>query len=261
MLAQQLRERFGPHVDAPLLPDLAQRDALVAYAYLEKSWRLPVPLCRTYGWFSFGGMTCDSFGLWERIPPSPQFDARAEQVLVHHYRLIRDDEYPDEPDNDDPTEEWVVELLPEDRSDRVLVSRCSPKVTLASTVAWVWGHAQRDPAALERPLLTRADRFEAPVLDFDLAASMPALQGARLEQGAAGTDLLGDVRHRVRCRLDEGGVGVKAEARLAGLYLPQRNLVCDGPFLVLVQRRDADVPTLAAWVETRALIARGTSPA
>ena len=251
-IAERLREQFGPDTDARL-PE--QSKALTAYAYLTDAWVFRVPLCRTYGWFHVDGATFDSFGLWDSMPPSPLFDARAEQVLVHHYRLIRDGNYVEAPeDDDDPIEEWVVELLPEDSSDRVFVSRCRPGATLADTATWVWSHTQRDPGNLQNSRLTRADRFEAPCLDVDLVGDLPALHGAVLEQGAAGTNIVGNVRQRLRFRLDEGAPGARAEARLAGLYLPPRNLTCDGPFLLLVQRRAARVPTLAAWIETPALL-------
>lgn len=255
-IERELHARFGADVDAPLLPAPAERGLLTAYAYLSKAWSLPTPLCRTYGWFRFAGVACDSFGLWDSDPPSPRFEARAAEIVVHHHRPIRDDEYAHEPTNDDPTEEWVVELLPEDRSDRVLVARCIPGATLAATVAWVWGHAQRAPTDLERPALDRRERLEVPCLDFDLSSNLPEIRGALLEHAVEGADVLGEVRQRVRFRLDEGGARVTADARIGGLSLPPRILVCDGPFLVLVQRRGAQLPTLAAWVATPALVVR-----
>ncbi|WP_437573385.1 hypothetical protein [Sorangium sp. So ce887] len=53
--------------------------------------------------------------------------------------------------------------------------------------------------------------------------------------------------------LNEGGAGATAEA-VVGSYgrPPPRSFQVTSPFLVLLQRREASAPYLAAWVESTA---------
>jgi hypothetical protein len=65
----------------------------------------------------------------------------------------------------------------------------------------------------------------------------------------------------IRFRLDEGGVALQTEARLRGLCLPPRDLVCNRAFLVLLLRRGSAVPYLAAWIENDEILVPAPEPA
>jgi len=95
-----------------------------------------------------------------------------------------------------------------------------------------------------------------PCIDFDLTRKYDELYEKPLANPGFEEQAFGDVLQRIRFRLDEGGASLVSEAKLGGLSLPPRTLVCDGPFLVMVLRRGTTVPTLALWIETPELLVR-----
>ncbi|XXY50631.1 hypothetical protein WME91_05745 [Sorangium sp. So ce269] len=256
---RHLRERFGVRLDTRLLAGAPRPGLFVAYAYLAKALTFPTPLMREHGRLAFRCQPVESFGLWESVTtPAELHAARTAEVLVHHHRFLPTDlfveEFGREPGDDEPTEEFVVELMTEDRGDRLVVARCVPGPTLAATVAWATQKLRDDVEADPGAFLAARERFEVPCIDFDMTRRYDELYGRAIANLGFEDQAFGEIVERVRFRLDEGGALLTSEARLGGLSLPPRAMSCDGPFLVMILRRGALTPTLALWIETADLL-------
>jgi hypothetical protein len=255
----ELHARFGESADARLLECPPEPDLFVAYAYLAETLAFPTPLMREHGRLGFRATPVESFGLWDSTATPPELRAaRVRGVLVHHHRFLTDEvfaaEHGREPTDDEPAEEFVVELVTKDRADRLIVARCVPGATLAETVSFAMRRLREDVEDDPTAFLGAGERCEIPCIDLDLTRRYGELYGAPVANPGFEGRAFGEVVERVRFHLDEGGASLLSEARLGGLSLPPRSLRCDGPFLVMILRRGAPVPALALWVETTDLL-------
>lgn len=223
---------------------------------MSKSWTFATPLLRGHGRILADGVPVESFGLWETQATPHLHEARAEQLCVHYHRFGSDDE-----PSDHPSEEFLVELMTEDREDRIFVSKLPPQPTLAASVQWALARIRDDGPSAPGARLGVEERLEVPCIDFDLARRYAELEGAGVVCAPLEAQAFGDVLERVRFRLDEGGALLVSEARVGGLCLPPRSLVCYPPFLVMLVRRGSPVPFLALWIETPALLTPRTTGA
>jgi hypothetical protein len=259
--SELMRARFGAGAPARLFDRDPKPDRFVAYAFLSKALRFPVPLMRQHGRLLFCRKPVESFGLWDSDLARPELRApRVEEILVHHHRFLRDEDFDHEPGDDDPTEEFVVEILAEDRGDRLIVARGIQGKTLGDTARWAMGKLREDVEADPRSRLSAGERFEVPCVDFDLVRRYHELYDKAIGNPGFEAQSFGAVEERIRFRLDEGGALLVSEARMGGLCLPPRSMDCDGPFLILILRRGAPLPALAIWIETTSLLVRADRP-
>ena len=252
-----LRERFGD-VERPSFPHAPQPGQLVAYAYANVRLPFAVPFAPVRAGLRFAGKDVDAFGIGRAASPAawPQVEAQVAQVLVHHHRFAFEYD-PDQAHEDDgPSEEWVLELQPADRDGRVIVACVLPERTFEGTVAVTLGRLREDAADQPDARLQSGEKLQIPCLDLDVERRYPELHGRALENEGHTPHAFGEVLERVRFTLDEGGARVVSEAVFGGLSLPPRSFVCQSPFLVMVLRRGARLPFLAAWVETAAPLRR-----
>ncbi|WP_437729996.1 hypothetical protein [Sorangium sp. So ce1335] len=92
-----------------------------------------------------------------------------------------------------------------------------------------------------------------PRLRLDLEGGFGELVGRPLLGEALRGKRFGEAKQRVQFHLNEGGAGATAEAVVGSYGLPPpRSFLVTAPFLVLLQRRGARAPYLAAWVESTA---------
>ena len=265
----QLRDRFGVELDARLFGETPRPGLFVAYAYMAKSWRFTTPFHRMRGWLTFPvlrGAKVDSFNLGPWGEDTDVYEARAEQVLVHHHRFIpaeepgrktlvaADGELDFEPG--EPTEEFVVELLTEDGGDRLILARAIARPTLGAMVDWAVGRLRSDVGDDPSARLGREEKLQIPCIDFDLTRRYGELYGKRLANSGFEASAFGAVAERVRFQLDEGGAKLVSESDFRGLCAAPREILFDGPFLLMVLRRGALRPFVAMWVATPELLVR-----
>jgi hypothetical protein len=266
----ELERRFGAEAAPRLLAEPPAPGLFLAYAFVAKRLVFDPPLIRE-SWamtFPFGARHpsfVHSFGVWEtRDEPPELWAARARELLIHHPRWT-EDEYAAMSDEDQDRvrddESFVVEILPSDRADRVIVARIPPGATLAETVRAALAQVSDDAEGHPRAHLAPDERFQVPCVDVDLAGAHPELEGRLFSGPRIPRGVLGEVIQDVRFHLDEGGVALQTEARLRGLCLPPRDLVCDRPFLVLLLRRGSAVPYLAVWIENDEILVPAPEPA
>lgn len=259
---RELSSRFGAAADARLFDRVPHPDLLVAYAYMAKSWVFPAPLMRSFSGIKFRcEAQVETFGLWQREGVSREItEKRLQEVLVHYFQHLTEDaikeNFDREPEDDDPVDEFVVEIRTNDVLDRLVIAECVPRTTLAATVQWAIEKLRDDVDADPRARLEldRLERFEVPCIDFDLERAYGELRYKKIKNEGFEAQSLGDVVERIKFSLNEGGARLSAEARIGGLSSPPRLMVCNVPFLVMVLRQGETVPCLAIWVANPSLL-------
>jgi len=235
------------------LPDEPAPELFMAYAFLQKRLAFEVPLLRASWPLSFKKSFVASFGLWHRDPP--EWAARSGQVRVHHPCYTEADvERMSDAEYDVMYDEFVVELLTKEASDRLVVAAITPGATLGATVTRAISLLDRHGADHPKARLGTDEKLEVPIVDLDLVRRYAELYGRSVENPRLGGQRFGEVIERVRFRLDEGGAILEAEAVGRGLCLPPRELVCYRPFLVMVLRRGAPLPMFALWVDNEEVL-------
>jgi hypothetical protein len=236
-----LHERF-PGAPADLLPETLPPGGRFAFALLDRALAFdPVldPKDVVYGSEMVRGFCASG-----RDP------ARAASVVVHDHV---------------PGESFVVELLARggpsapSEQDRILVLATVPplpwappappvpRLSLAERVREALSRLDRAPAAARA--LSEEESFSMPTLRIQEKASFPELTRAPIPL-ADGTSLaLDEAVQSVLFSIDETGARAQSQAALVAYGAPPRSFAVSGPFLIMLVRRGASIPYLAAWIE------------
>ncbi|XXT25086.1 hypothetical protein WME94_26485 [Sorangium sp. So ce429] len=268
-LVEELRRKFGGDAAPGLLAEPPSPGGFLAYACLSKQLVFDPPLVRGTWPLSFRGDSprssyVHSFGLWETQDEPPELWGPRVRSIVIHYPRWTDTEVDamseEEIDRMYNEQTFVVEVLPADRGDRLIVARVEPGATLQETVQRAM--ARLDDRAEEHPRarLDPREKFQVPCIDLDVRQLYPELQGKLFAGAQLATGMLGEVLQTVRFRLDEGGVTLRAEARGRGLCAPPRDMICERSFLVLLIRSGSPVPFFALWVANDELLVPSPEP-
>ena len=239
-IARQLEETFEGRATPHYVParGLTPRPQdIVAYSYLFKNLEFPIPFERIEKPVVFGAEEVSCFGIGEEY--------RSEHLEMLQQFVLLD--YQDEDD-------FVIELQTKSEGDRVILAKTRPESTLAATAAAV----QKRAANPEPTLPQLGDVLKVPKLNFDLTREYNELVGKKLlaENPRVADDLVvvGALQN-IRFQFDEKGVRLRSEAHLAFSCSasppppPTKHvMIFDKPFLIMLQRSDADVPYFALWV-------------
>ena len=241
----ELQRKFGSAEVAKILPHQVAADTWLVYSYLFKNLELATPLSREEGFgLRFRGDDVQHFGYWT-VGDAALENKRTQQVLVRDFRAEDD---------------FVVELVTKAEADRLIIARIHPGATLAATAEAAMARAGASPGLWRRMTgsaqLRRRDTFKMPMLDMELMRNYDELVGPQIV--GAGR-FIGQANQQIRLRLDETGALLRSEVAIgapkgASLGIPPRWLVCDGPFAVLMARRDARQPYLALWIDNSELL-------
>lgn len=261
-----LKKTFGDDAKPELLPKPEERHPtdVIAYAYLQKL--LPFETAfRAGGRIGFPTTQADlaAFGIPQYRPDNEDDARRARQVRIVWYSVTQDEKTGHE------HAQFVVELKPRQSDERILLAKVQPGPTLAATVDKVLGlvakpntvtasapeEELRSEKVLASAELAEYESLTIPVLDLKLKRdfdevchreiSSPArLQMAWIEKAV----------QLIRFRLDENGAAVKSEALIVGLWGEPRHYRFDGPFLLMLIRKDSAKPYLALWVGNHELM-------
>lgn len=236
---EALRARF-PDLTSRLLPDTLPPDGLFAFGFLDRALAFDPPFDPTT--VMFASAMVKGFGVGGADP-------RAANVVVHDYRA---------------GESFLVELRARSE-DRILVLADVPAGpfgpppvttprTLRERVSDALARLDQLPPA-ERTVVAE-ESFSMPNVRLDQAGSFDELTAAPIALADGRVLRIDDARQCVRFALDETGAKVTSEARLLSFGPPPRVLSVSGPFVVMLLRRGATVPYLAAWIQTAATMER-----
>lgn len=228
-----LKEKFGGAASPKLLPQNVAPDTILSYSYLFKNLAFEDPFIRREHPLAFSGGNVASFGLW-RTERVENWAKIARQVSILSYRS--------------PTE-WTVELKTTGAGDRLVIARTEKRATLDATVAAALGAGGgATPLKMEE-----RDTLIVPIMNFDITRRYREIEGS-LVQGSRESGIVESARQNIRLRLDEKGAVLKSEAAIAvatsaAVNDRPREMVCDGPFVVVMMRAGSPRPYLALWVE------------
>jgi hypothetical protein len=155
--------------------------------------------------------------------------------------------------------DFVLELRPKDRGDRIVLAKIPRLATLAAAIESV--KARIDAGAEDRNKITAREVLTIPLVVVDALRKYTELEGRQVvaPHTAAGW-WLETAEQGIQFRLDEFGADLKSSAALyyytSAPRYPPRRFVFDGPFLLWLQRDGAEEPYFAIWVETPELLVK-----
>lgn len=234
-----LQKTFKGAASPKLLPSSLGPDEILAYAYLFKNLEFETPFVKSKVALTFGDAKLKAFGLWDDHEIQDWFKIQ-HQIHVLAYQ--------------DPTH-WLVELDSKSSQDRLLFARLDPRESLERTVAGAMDMAQGEA----EQKFNRDDTLKVAMMNFDVTRNFRELVG----KGVSGSKHSGNIafaKQNIRLKLDERGAILKSEGAIgvtaAAPIRPRQPkiMICDGPFLMVMMRRDAANPYFAAWIDNAELL-------
>jgi hypothetical protein len=242
-IAAAWRRVFGADAPVPRL-DLGPDD-VAACAGLSKDlpFRHPFHVHSDPMAFAGGPAILRAWGM-RSYETGPGARLAAEQLMVWAPPLRRRGERP---------EATVVELLPADPEERVVLARLEPRATLEET----WAAVEEHQRAWTADTVDPGSLLVVPTVRLDADASFANLEGVPIEGLPGGR--LRSFRQALRFRLSERGAEVRAASDVVLSLGIHPDLVFDAPFLVALRRVDRP-PYLLLWVGNDALLERAVAP-
>lgn len=240
-IEKALEEKFhGQASPNDVLPLLRQTptDFWITYCYLFKHLPFRYDFDRLPEGLSFSRDKVQCFG----------FDRKWKQ---HTFGLVGQVRARDYRNPDD----FIVELITQSKTDRLILAKIHPETTLSQTIATVQKRMTRG----KRASIVPQSSLMIPVLNFDLLRSFTELYDKTIRSNnpnTAGTPFVLALQ-QIRFRLDEKGAVLKSEAGAAGggLDLPRPlNLIFNKPFLIMIKKTNAEMPYFALWVDNTELL-------
>lgn len=233
-LHSDLQAKFGVNIETSLLPGKMSENALVTYSILMKTLSFRKVLQVLKEPIVFQGTPVAAFGLEKG---RTDYNNLASQILIHDYAG---------PNN------FVLELDTRSEHDQLLVAKVPPDATLLQTVRAVLSRRKERP--YDNP--SNSEPVHIPKLNFEYTASFSSLRNQRIQNKTAfkGYELV--ALQSVKFKLDERGAELKSEAVISVTALANepRTFIVDGPFLILMIRRNAPLPYFALWVDNPELL-------
>ena len=233
-----------------MVDDALKQGARVIYAKLDKSYpfKTPYPKNDDGSRLHFRGQPVQCFGLWPLDPVSGSYeDFMASQNAQKNVRVHRAC----------AADDFIIELLGEDASDRMIIARTQPAATLANTVQEVVDHLRQ--TWFQGMDLSSADTLCIPKISLVRQRNYEPLVDARICSGPESGASIDEAQQELQFKLDEHGATLLSEALIklgyssTGRQAP-RSFICDGPFLLLLLRSTGQSPYLALWVENSEIL-------
>jgi hypothetical protein len=247
-IERQLEETFDGQARPRYIPpkSLTPRPQdIVVYSYLFKNLEFQTPFERINKPVAFATEQVSCFGIGE------EYKDKHYEMLDQFVILAYQDE-----------DDFVIEFKTKSTHDRVILAKTQPGPTLEATV-----QAVEKRAANPEPTKPQVgDVLKVPKFNFDITRKYRELEGKLLltaNPNVADDLLVLSALQNIRFQFDEKGVRLRSESHIAiGCGMPpspppaRHVMVFDKPFLVMLQRAEADVPYFALWVENPELLVK-----
>jgi DUF2950 family protein len=237
-IRKECEEKFpGRNVTSTLpSPGMMDPSDFIAFSAMVRDLPFAIRLDRHPRHLLFQGSQLHAFGL-ERDGPTPTPE-QLKQIHVLDYL---------------GPEDFVVELDTKLTQDRLILARISPDSTLKATITSALG---RIKGSLSSPFQS-GDELVIPCLNFDVLRRYEEIEGRFFLNAGFRTHFVNKAWQRIRFRLDEQGALLESEAgiwtKIDG-HSPRR-LIFDGPFLLLLVKKDAQLPYFAMWIANTEILA------
>lgn len=221
-------------------PTIGRPQDIFAYAYLFKNLEFAVPFEDIDELLQFKAKQVRCFGVGpeKKAPP-----AMLGQVRVLAY--------------DRQAGTFILELVTKAKGDTLILAKVTPGETLADTIAAVVNRKAEATAMFPHDVLM------VPKLNFDVRRRYREVEGRQLivtnpKYATEPLQILSALQD-IRFQLDEKGARLRSESHIAIGCSAQprgRRFVFDGPFLILMKRKDAKNPYFAMWVDNAELLVK-----
>jgi hypothetical protein len=239
---QTIRREHEPATRA--LPAVLPADGLVSYAWI----RMEVPFEHPFQEVRQKFVFTDSKGV--KTPVScfglgkEQLDGeRAARSQVRVYYA------------DDAKKEFALDLCRFTKPYQIIVARLQPKSTLAETVAQLNKNIQEAPISFTRGLAF-GQQLIVPNVYWKLRHAFSEMEGKVLENDPSGHLFVAAAAQTIEFKLDRSGAVVESDSKTLGGGSDVKDYLFDGPFLILIQKRDADTPLFVMWVDNAELLCK-----
>lgn len=236
--------KFGGAASARLIGDsfgMRPQD-IVAYAYLFKNLEFPEKFERLDRPVEFDGSKVACFGVGEEF--------KGGHVQMYDQVLILD--YKSEDD-------YIIELQTKSPVDQVILAKIRPGDTLEATIKEI---SERISAG-DSVKMQAGDILKVPKFNFDIYRNYTELLGRRLK--VKNPDVAKDLgvlsaRQSIRFEMDEEGVKLRSESQMSfGCSAafepePKHIMIFDKPFIVLMKKKDSEIPYFGMWVANSELL-------
>jgi len=219
---KELQEKFETRWNAPNLPE----SALVSYANLKKDIKFYYNLDDDFDDLPFRGneiINVDYFGIKEGIPTRSRKD-----VLVHDFKN---------------TDNFIVQVKARDTLDEVYFA----KIPLESTLEEMFEEVLIRTNSGKTEYFDGGDVLRIPYIMFDTTKNYVEMEGIPLENEVLKGKAIQLASQRIKFELNDQGI--KLESSVAQIIdfadfenPPPRILAFDKPFLIVLKRRNADLP-------------------
>ncbi len=233
-----LKEKFGENAP-PEVKEMITPDTFFSYAYLFKNLMFPYP---------FESMEAPVvFKSGDRQSPVLAFGVKKFDVSRKEHRDMASQveifDYVD-------AEHFIVRLTGKPDTDEIILVRGIGGKTLLETVTGVIdGIDAGKPEALSRD-----DSLMIPKMDYNIKHDFMEFVGKRFKNPGWEAWYISKAMQWIRFRFDEKGALLKSEARISMRLTamrpgpPPKQLVFDGPFLMMFKQKNTRLPYLVMWV-------------
>ena len=142
--------------------------------------------------------------------------------------------------------------------NQVILARVPRKDTLAATWEDVRARMKTAREKSRTHALFMSDQFLVPNFDIDIRHRFAELEGKDKPLANSGFEdqWIDRAEQRVRFKMDRGGVELKSEAILNLKSDKPESYRFDGPFLLVMKKRDGERPYLVMWMGNSELMDR-----
>ena len=167
------------------------------------------------------------------------FDLRYQPAILY---TKRDAQY--------ELEEFAIDLCRNSEPSQIVLARTEPRKTLMETISSI---QQKIESSQEHEGLDANDVLLVPDLFWQLTHEFAEFEGKLFKNVNLKGQSMDVVRQDILFRLDRSGAELKSEAKQYCLPMPTHYLF-DRPFLISIQKRDAQSPYFAMWVSNADLL-------
>jgi len=227
--------------------------AVVAYAYLRASVPFTIPYFENEEPLEFTdsqgkntrvssfGLMYKHMGLYHELHDQPQ-------VLYVNFDR--------EPGQWKPPTEYVIDLCRDSTPNQVIVARLPRKETLKATLDDLNERLARPPSDEIRGRDGLDNALLVPNVNWSILHRFQELEGSdkQLLNAKLRGLYISDAIQTIDFHLDRSGVELKSESGLVAHAASFGDCLFDHPFLIVVKKRDAEMPMFVMWVDNAELL-------
>jgi hypothetical protein len=243
-IKKDMAAKFPSHV----LPDFSDvNNGIFAYSYLKANVPFKYPFEQAklvFGDSQSEKTPVEAFGVWNLLE---RYDKIRKQVEILYC--------PQERERDRRIKECVIDLCKDSKPYQVIVAMVKPEGSLAESLEYVRLRVDdfKKSVDYERDSqLNRVDDLKIPEMFWRIDHRFRELIGRVVRN----VDMpIVEAMQTMEFRLDRSGAVLESEAKYGVSAIP-REFLFDRPFLIYMQKREADQPFFVMWVDNAELLVR-----